>query len=272
MNILYLSINEMTFFTPYIAILALMVGVISGFIGVGGGFILTPALIAIGIPPFIAVGTVTTHIFCTSLNAVRKYHKTKTITSYKTAILITIGGGLGVIAGTSLLRYLSYNTPYLDNIINVSFLALLVVVALLLILKPQSAANDNKSINKYNLQTTMLILIMGGLIGLIAGFLGLGGGILVIPFLSYFMGFQYIEARAIAQFNIACSTFLGLMLHAFIHHNINLRLALILVMFGFVGSFIGLSLGFRLSERVNKRVFLFIIFCTACMIIYGLLG
>lgn len=262
---LYFSIADTSFFIPYIALIALAVGGLSSFLGIGGGFILTPLLITLGVPSFIAVGTGTAHIFFGSLTAVIRYHRQKAI-PYHSAITLTIGGAVGALIGSLFLKYLSTYTDSLDYILKVCFIILLCGIALLLCINPKPKENSDNIPSPTS--DKLKFLTIGSLIGCVAGFLGIGGGFLIVPILIYIMHQKKLDAMAMSQFNIMCVTAISLIIHIFINQNIDFTLAAILIFFGIIGAQIGLTMGQKAPENISRYIFLFIVLGTIGMLIH----
>ncbi len=262
-----LPIAAVTIFVPYFLGIAFFVGGISGLLGISGGFILTPFMIALGVPASIAVGTSSVQIFAASFHAVVTYYRNKTI-PYRAAFSLIGGGVLGVALGVMIFRYLSvyYN---LDIIIRYSFVILLLSVACLLFVPPPQ---DHKHLNLNALTRLDMVKLssVGVVIGILSGILGIGGGFLIIPALIYFLSVDSKQAVVLSQTNIVCVSLLSFIMHAVINHNIDYVLAIILVVGGVLGSSVGLWFHHKLSRKTSRYIFITIVVVTACILIYDL--
>ena len=265
---LYLTVAHTIIFVPYIMGLAIFVGVISGLLGISGGFILTPLMITLGIPPAIAVGSASAQVFAASLSAVTVYHK-KRLIPYRFALTLITGGIIGVICGIMLFRYLSiyYN---LELMIQYGFIILLLLVSGLLFLPPPQS---NKILTPDTATKTHFFkfVITGFIIGVLSGILGIGGGFLIIPALTYYICVNGKDAIIISQTNVMCVSLISFIMHAVINHNIDPVLSIILVIGGIIGSHIGLWFGCKISPRTSRYIFMSIITSTAFILIYGLI-
>ncbi len=262
-----LPIAAVTIFIPYFLGVAFFVGAISGLLGISGGFILTPFMIALGIPASIAVGTSSVQIFAASFHAVITYYRNKTI-PYRAALSLILGGVLGVVLGVMIFRSLSvyYN---LDMIIRYSFVILLLSVACLLFVPPP---HEHKHLNLNALTRLDMVKLssVGVVIGILSGILGIGGGFLIIPALIYFLSVNSKQAVVLSQTNIACVSLLSFIMHAAINHNIDYVLAVILVVGSVLGASVGLWFHHKISRKTSRYIFITIVVVTACVLIYGL--
>lgn len=264
-----LPIAAVTIFVPYFLVIAFFVGAMSGLLGISGGFILTPFMIALGVPTSFAVGTSSVQIFASSFHAVVTYYRKKTI-PYRAALSLIWGGVLGVALGVMIFRYLSvyYN---LDMIIRYSFIILLLLVAGLLFVPPPHA-HKHLNLNALTRLDMVKLSSVGVVIGILSGILGIGGGFLIIPALIYFLSVDSKQAVILSQTNIACVSLLSFIMHAAINHNIDYVLAIILVVGGIAGSSVGLWFHHTVSRNTSRYIFIAIVTVTACVLIYGLWG
>jgi uncharacterized membrane protein YfcA len=265
---IYFPIADISVFAPLILGLAFIVGIISGLLGIGGGFILTPILIFMGIPSLVAVGSCVSQVFASSAYAVSHYHKNKVI-PYKTAAIFVFGGLIGAVLGVKTLHYLSiFDT--LDMIIKCAFLCLLCIVFILLML-PTPHDHKHKCPTNISQKQMISLLIFGINIGFISGFIGVSGGIIAIPAFMYFLHFNRKNAQILSQVNTVFVSMIGLMLHFFMNNNIDPVLCGILIIGGFSGSFFGVRLSQKIPNQFSHYLFICIVLSTIIIIIYDLL-
>ena len=100
----FLPIAEVYVSIPLIFILSLVVGILSGLFGVGGGFLMTPFLIFLGIPPAYAVPNEANNILGTSISGSTTHYLKGTL-DYKMGLMIVVGGVIGTILGILTFSY-----------------------------------------------------------------------------------------------------------------------------------------------------------------------
>ena len=265
---IYLPVADMMIFAPYILGIAIFVGFISGLLGIGGGFIVTPMMISLGIPPIMAIGASSAQVFSSSAYAVSHYQKKKII-PLKASVFFVTGGIMGVMVGVKTLGFLStyYN---LDMIIHWAFIVLLCCVMGVLFMPPPS--DDKHRCPKVFVKKQLLeLLIFGIMIGFISGMLGISGNVLIVPALIYFLYLNRQNAVVMSQFNALCVSLIGFITNFFVNHNIDPVLCILLVIGGFLGSYIGVKFSHKLSATTSRHIFISVILLTLCILFYDLL-
>lgn len=265
---IYLPVAEVSIYIPFIIGLAFGVGIISGLLGIGGGFILTPIMIFMGIPPLVSVGSCVSQVFASSAYAVSHYHKNKLI-PYKAAAFFVFGGLAGVVLGVKTIHYLSV-FDNINFIIRSAFLGLLCLVLALLML-PQPHEHKQKCPKEVSKKQAISLLLFGISVGFISGFMGVSGGIIAIPAFMYFLNLSRKNAQILSQVNTVFVSMIGLMLHFFMNNNIDPVLCSILIIGGFSGSFFGVKISQKISNKFNHYLFVFVVLLTISTIIYDLL-
>ena len=119
----FLPIAEVYVSLPLIFLLSLTVGVLSGLFGVGGGFLMTPLLIFLGIPPAVAVGTEAPHVLASSVSGVVAHWRRKNV-DFKMGFFLLLGGVLGSTVGVNLFKILK-TYGQIDIVIQFLFLIFL---------------------------------------------------------------------------------------------------------------------------------------------------
>ena len=102
---IYLPIAEMNVNIFLIIFIGMSIGILSGIFGVGGGFLMTPLLIFLGIPPVVAVGSEAPHVLATSVSGVIAHWRKKNV-DIKMGIFLLSGGLIGSTVGVNLFNYL----------------------------------------------------------------------------------------------------------------------------------------------------------------------
>ncbi|HEV2748458.1 MAG TPA: sulfite exporter TauE/SafE family protein, partial [Allosphingosinicella sp.] len=188
-----------------------IVGLLTGMLGVGGGFLTTPILIFYGIPPTVAVASATTQITGTSVSGLLAHRRRKGV-DYRMGAVLVAGGTIGALAGGGLFRLLQ-DSGQIDTVISLLYVILLGSIGVLMakesataldIIKPSRRARK-KAVRRHNpliaalpmrwrfYQSGLYIsplapLALGFIAGMLTVLLGVGGGFIVVPAMIYLLG------------------------------------------------------------------------------------
>ncbi|MEH7238495.1 sulfite exporter TauE/SafE family protein [Bacillus sp. JJ1562] len=226
-------------------ILGLCIGVMSGFFGIGGGFILTPTLILMGFSPVIAIATSLLYTVATSLSGVGAHFRLKHI-KWETSIIIGISGVVATQLAHPFVIFLGqYNLE--NTVIPLMYLALTLYFSIS-ILVSKSPSNEQQ------IRKTKHAYIKIVLIGLFAGFistvLGVGGGFIIVPLLMTVLAYQPKYAVGTSLLSVFMIVVAGFTTYA----------STVELDYGVIGSLIvGALVGGQLGARVtnvyeNKQV------------------
>ncbi|MHB9026063.1 MAG: sulfite exporter TauE/SafE family protein [Armatimonadota bacterium] len=275
-------------------VLGVAVGFASGLFGVGGGFMLTPLLIALfGIAPSIAVGSGLGQMVFVSITAARK-HAAAGYVDHRLAAWMSPGVVAGAFVGKAILDWLNslgqitvagHSFPAAVLILNLMFILLLTSTAVRLWLEDPAAREGlgdgplrwsegpvpielpASGIKPFSALT---LLIGGGVAGVMAGLLGVGGGIIVVPLLVYGFGISLRQAIGTSSALVLVSSVIGTLLHLFAGH-VNLVLVAILLL----GSTLGVHAGVRQSHRLPvtrlRQAFALLVLLVAAILVARLL-
>jgi uncharacterized protein len=268
---IYLPIAELPVNVLMILFMGLAVGFISGMFGIGGGFLMTPLLIFVGITPAVAVASVASHIAASSFSGAITYWRRRALDPALASILL-LGGLTGTTAGVllfTLLRALGQ----LDLTIGLSYLILLGGVGAMMIVESVRAiirAREGKPAEirrpgshlwihglplKMRFKTSKIyvsvipICVIGFIIGFIGAVMGIGGGFLLVPALIYLIrvptGVVIGTSMVLTLVTMAYAT----VMHAVTNHLVDAVLALILMIGGVIGAQFGARAGQRFSSE-----------------------
>lgn len=258
---LYLPIAEMPVNVLLIIGIGAAIGFISGLLGVGGGFLLTPLLIIVGIPTAVAVGTGAAQVVASSSSAALTYWRRSQV-DLKLALVLLSGGVVGSTLGVAVFALLQ-RLGQLDLIIAVSYVTVLGAVGgLMLVESVRTILNTRRGrptplrkpggggligrlpwrvrFRRSQLHVSVIPLIALGLgIGFLGALLGIGGGFLVVPALIYVFRVPTSMVVGTSLVQIIGTMTVATVLHAVTNQSVDAMLALILMIGGVVGAQIG---------------------------------
>ena len=268
----FLPIAEVYVNLPLIFILSLVVGVLSGLFGVGGGFLMTPFLIFLGVPPAYAVPNEANNILGTSISGSTTHYLKGTL-DYKMGLMIVIGGVAGTILGIITFSYFK-DIGKINIVISLSYMYILAIVGTIMLVQGVTEIDRarRKIIVKKKLHSHFWIhglpfrmrfkksqlyesaftpIIIGLVVGFIAAIMGVGGAFILVPAMIYIIG---MPTRLIPGTSLFVTIFVSAIvtvLHAFNYGSIDLALVIILIL----GSILGVQIGQKLSEKVDSTQF-----------------
>jgi uncharacterized membrane protein YfcA len=276
---IYLPVAGLSVNALVIVLLGGVVGLLTGMIGVGGGFLTTPILIFYGIPPPVAVASATTQITGTSVSGVLAHRRRKGV-DYRMGAVIIVGGLAGSLAGGGLFRLLQ-DSGQIDTVIALLYVLLLGGIGILMakesavaldIIKPRQNARPPRRHNpliaglpgrwrfyQSGLYISPLApLLLGFVAGMLTVLLGVGGGFIVVPAMIYLLGMSAQVVVGTSLLQILFVTAATTLVHATTTKSVDIVLAGLLLL----GSVIGAQLGARLAQKAKPellRMFLAII-------------
>ena len=252
-----------------ILLLSAIVGVLSGLFGVGGGFLMTPFLIFLGIPPAYAVANEANNILATSVSGSTTYYL-KNILDYKMGFIIVIGGAIGTTLGIYTFTYFK-GIGKIDTVISLAYMYILAIIGTLMLvesLREIDQAKRNVLAKKkahvhywiHGLPLRMRFpksklyesiftpIIIGLFVGFIAAIMGIGGAFILVPAMIYIIKMPTKLVPGTSLFVTIFVSVIVTFLHSFNYGSIDLLLVLMLV----IGSIVGVQLGQKLGERIDS--------------------
>jgi uncharacterized membrane protein YfcA len=271
---IYLPIADIPVDIFVVLTMGLAVGFISGMFGIGGGFLMTPLLIFIGISPAVAVASVASHIAASSCSGAISYWRRGAL-DIPLAMMLLAGGILGTAVGVwlfTLLRALDQ----LDLAIGLSYVLLLSVVGILMIVesihviirerqgKPVVLRRGGSHTWLHGLPLKMRfkrskiyvsaipVWLIGFIIGFIGAIMGIGGGFLLVPMLIYFLRVPSATVIGTSMVLTLITMAGATVMHAVTNHLVDALLAFILMVGGVIGAQFGARAGQSIaSERLR---------------------
>lgn len=286
----YLPVAEMSVAVEAILLLGAAVGFLSGVFGVGGGFLTTPFLIFMGLPPAIAVGTQANQLVASSVTGVLGHWKKNNV-DFKMAGIMLSGSFFGSLLGVLVFRlFLQYGQ--IDLLIPISYVLILGTIGLMMLyesartLSKKSPGgeegfrplyqNDFFKNLPYEITFPKSKLYMSALlpsgIGFIGGFLvsvmGIGGGFLLVPAMIYILGMPTLLVAGTSLVQIMVTTAFATMMHAVANNTVDLVLAFFLILGGVIGAQIGVRIS-KYARGAYGRVILALILLAVAVRLAG---
>ena len=262
----YLPIAEMSINPVGFLILGIVVGTLSGTFGVGGGFLMTPLLILLGIPPTIAVASEANHIVGSSLSGTIGHLRRRAVDIRMGNVLLT-GGVLGSIVGILIFNSLK-EAGFIDLLVTIAYFFFLTIIGLLMLYESLDSMGllGHKKRSRFYHHTWVMGLplkvrfrrsglyislippyLVGFVVGILSAIMGVGGGFIMIPAMIYILRIPTSVVVGTSLYQIIFITSLVTILHATTNQTVDFVLALILL----VGGAIGAQLGVRLSNKLK---------------------
>ncbi len=261
------SVNLLTIFS-----LSTIVGILSGLFGVGGGFLMTPFLIFLGIPPSYAVANEANNILATSVSG-STTHWLKDTLDYKMGMMIVIGGAVGTIIGILTFTYFK-EIGKINIVISLAYMYILAIIGTLMLVEGLSEIDRarKKIIVKKKLHVHYWIhglplrmrfkksklyesaftpIIIGLIVGFIAAIMGIGGAFILVPAMIYIIGMPTRLVPGTSLFVTIFVSAIVTILHAFNYGSIDLILVSVLIL----GSILGVQIGQKLGEKFDSSQF-----------------
>ncbi|HSF95768.1 MAG TPA: sulfite exporter TauE/SafE family protein [Thermohalobaculum sp.] len=281
MNI-YLPIAEISVNAFLLLGLGGGVGLLSGLFGVGGGFLMTPLLILIGIPPAVAVATEANQIVASSFSGVLAHWRRRTV-DFKMGLVLLAGGLCGSAVGVqifSLLRAIGQ----VELLVSLCYVVFLGIVGALMFIESVNALRRTKTGRKAprrhhhwshglpfkmrfrasNLYISAIPpFLVGALVGVLAAIMGVGGGFIMVPAMIYLLGMATTVVVGTSLFQIMFVTGATTLMHAIMNQTVDAILAVLLLVGGVVGAQIGVRLGPKLKAE-QLRVLLALLVLLVC--------
>ena len=268
------------------------VGILSGMFGVGGGFLITPLLFFIGIPPAVAVATGVNQVVASSVSGVLAHLKRKTV-DLKMGVVLLLGGLIGSGLGIWLFRLLT-RLGQIDLTVQLAYVIFLGIIGLLMFQEGLRAwvrtSRPNAPRRKlhthiwvHNLPFKMKFrtsglyisvippILVGMSVGILAAIMGVGGGFIMVPAMIYLLGMPTKVVVGTSLFQIIFVAGFTTVMHAVTSQSVDLLLALVLILGGVVGAQIGTQIGLKLKAEALRVLLAVLVLAVAGKIAYDLL-
>ncbi|MAL09903.1 MAG: permease [Maricaulis sp.] len=286
---IYLPIAEISVNLLLLLSLGVGVGFLSGMFGVGGGFLMTPLLIFIGIPPAVAVSTQANQIAASSASGAIAHWRRGTL-DLKMGGLLLAGGVVGAVAGVQIFGWLQ-RLGQIDLIISLCYVGFLGTIGSLMLVEsvnalvrryrgPKAATAGRAGRRKRNWIDTLPFktrfaksglylsvippVAIGLFVGTLTAIMGVGGGFVMVPAMIYLLRMPTNVVIGTSLFQILFVTLLTTVLQAGQNQTVDIVLALALIVGGVVGAQIGARAGRRIRAE-ELRVALAVLVIGVCL-------
>ena len=289
---LYLPIAEVSVNAFLILGLGGIVGFLSGMFGVGGGFLITPLLFFIGVPPAVAVATGANQVVASSVSGVLAQLRRKGV-DFQMGTVLLIGGVFGSAVGVWVFSLMT-RLGQVDLFVQLSYVLFLGLIGAMMLQESLRSLLRTRKANapirrshvhswvhglpmKMRFRASGLYIsvippvIVGALVGFLAAIMGVGGGFIMVPAMIYFLGMPTKVVVGTSLFQIIFVTAFTTVMHAVTSQTVDMMLALLLILGGVVGAQIGTRVGTRLKAEQLRILLSLLVLSVSIKIAIGLL-
>ncbi|WP_427789638.1 sulfite exporter TauE/SafE family protein [Brevundimonas diminuta] len=268
---IYLPIAEVSVNWPLLVMLGALVGFVSGLFGIGGGFLMAPVLVFLGIPPTVAVASQASHVVASSTSGVIRYSGMKAV-DYRIGGIMAVGGALGAVLGVELFRYLRL-LGQADLVVALSYLLFLGSIGSMMLYESLTQIlhrvrgetpprkERRRPMWLYGLPFRMRFprsglyisaippFGLGVFAGILSAIMGVGGGFILVPAMLYVLRMRASVVVGTSLFQIIITTAITTVLQAGRNQTVDIVLSTILLLGGVVGA----QYGARLSGKFRAE-------------------
>ena len=290
---IYLPIAEQSMSILVLLGLGAAAGLLAGMFGVGGGFLATPLLIFVGIPPAVAVASQANQVIANSISSLQVQWRRGNV-DLRMGLVLLLGGMVGSSAGVSLFTYLK-RIGQIDFVIAVLYVVMLSAIGLLMMYEslgtyirrrrnpegPRGKLHTHYLVHglpfklrfyKSKLYISALLpLGLGFIIGILSAILGVGGGFVLVPAMIYLLGMPTTVVIGTSNFQILFVAANVTFLQAATNGTVDVVLALLLILGGVVGAPIGARIAAKLPGVVLRAMMAALILAVAVELLTELL-
>ena len=278
---IYLTIAEMNVNILLIIFIGMLVGGLSGLFGVGGGFLMTPLLIFLGIPPAVAVGTEAPHVLASSISGAIAHWRRRNV-DIKMGFILLLGGIAGSTVGVNIFKIL-IGFGQIDLIIQLLFIFFLGLIGFSMLFE-----SARTTIKKYRTTSTIRTklhqhswlhglpfkmrfhrsklyistippLLIGFVVGVLSAMMGVGGGFIMVPAMVYILGMSTNVVVGTSLFQIIFVTANSTFFQSYLNQTVDIVLAALMILGGVIGAQIGARLGTKFRAEYLRGALAFIV-------------
>ena len=278
---IYLPIAEVSVNAPLLVLLGAVVGFISGLFGIGGGFLMTPVLVFLGIPPAVAVSSMANHVAASSMSSAVAYGRRRAV-DFRMGGVLAAGGVAGSILGVEVFRWLRL-VGQVDLVVALSYLVFLTVIGGLMLMEslgailrrrrgePPKPYGDRRPPWLYGLpfkvrfpRSRLYIsvippLALGAFAGVLSAIMGVGGGFVLVPAMIYILRMPAAVVVGTSLVQIIVTTAVTGVLQAGRNQTVDILLATLLLLGGVLGAQVGARASFRFRAEELRALLALIV-------------
>jgi uncharacterized membrane protein YfcA len=290
---MFLPIARASVNIPLMVAVGGMVGLLSGLFGVGGGFLLTPLLMFLGISPMVAAASGSAAIVAAASTGTLEHSRASTV-DFKMGFTLFAGGAVGSVAGVEMLRWLNRFGP-VNSVIRVLYVVMLGTIGSVMLVEsvrtwrrgsylserrfhplPRrtwiDALPGRMGFPRSEIEISFLLPVVLGLLGgVLAALMGVGGGFVMVPLMLYVLRMRMHVVVGTSLLQILLTCILVTVLQANQNHTVDLMLALLLAAGSTAGAVVGTRWGRRLRADQLKILLALIVLGVAAKVAMDLL-
>jgi uncharacterized membrane protein YfcA len=288
---LYLPIAEVSVNAFLLLGIGGIVGFLSGMFGVGGGFLITPLLFFIGIPPAVAVATGANQVVASSVSGVLAQMRRKAV-DFRMGTVLLLGGFIGSAFGIWVFARLTA-LGQVDLFVQLSYVLFLGLIGAMMLQESLRAWFRNRSgapVRRSHVHTwvhglpfkmkfrasglyisVLPPMAVGALVGFLAAIMGVGGGFIMVPAMIYLLGMPTKVVVGTSLFQIIFVTAFTTLMHAVTNQTVDILLAMLLIVGGVIGAQFGTRVGVRLKAEQLRILLALLVLSVAGKIALDLL-
>lgn len=268
-------------------------GILAGMFGIGGGFLMTPFLMFIGVPPAVAVSSSTNQIIASSFSGVIAHSKRGNV-DFQMGSFLTLGGIIGSLIGIQLFVWLK-SIGQIDLVISLTYVFLLGTIGSIMAFESVRIIFHNRKgrvlptkarrrwfmsnslpfivhFKQSNIEVSALLPIsIGCVVGILVSIMGVGGGFFTIPALIYLLGMPTSLVIGTSLFQIVFVTSVTTFLYAYRTHTVDIVLSFLSLTTSVVGAQLGTRAGIKLPAEYLRMFLAFIILAIVGYLAYNLI-
>lgn len=289
---IYFPIAEMSLNAALLLGLGMGVGILSGMFGVGGGFLMTPLLIFVGVPPAVAVGTEANQVVAASVSGALAHWRRGNV-DIKMGVVLLIGGFIGSTFGVFIFTWLREH-GHVDVVIALCYVVFLGIVGVLMVtesvrawLRSRNPSAPRRKLHQHTWAhglpfkvrfrrsklyiSALLPLAIGVFVGILSAIMGVGGGFVMVPAMIYLLGMPTSVVVGTSLFQIIFVTANVTFLQSVNNQTVDVLLALLLVVSSVIGAQIGTRAGARLRGEQLRILLGLIVLAVGLRVAYSLI-